>query len=328
MLNVGIISTWHVHTRDYVAQLKNHGKVNICALWDEDPQKGRDIAAEWKVDFEENFEAFINRKDFSAVICNAPTTMHFDLLLKSAEAGKHIFTEKLLTVTTQDAEQLAEKIRRAGIIFTISLPLRCNAAILYIKELVDSGTLGRISGARFRRSHGGVSDAWLPEYWFDTSMTGGGAMMDLGAHPVYILSFLFGPPVRVTGLLTQPFGSSSDENAIGLAEFKDGILGTMETAFLTYGVPDLLEVYGTEGSVFMEGPDLRVRTKSLDALSFNDARPKALPAGRPSPVIQFAEACLNKTGSPEYLGIDDAVLMTRTIEAIYQSDKTGQTLRF
>jgi predicted dehydrogenase len=302
--------------------------VHIAALWDENPEKGREAAAVWKTDFEEDFDKFIARGDFSAVICNAPTTMHPSLLSGAAAAGKDIFTEKLLAVTAAEAEALAADIRKAGIIFTISLPLRGNPAVLYVKQLVDSGALGRITGARFRRSHSGVSDRWLPDYWYDTSLTGGGAMMDLGAHPVYVLSFLFGSPKRVFGMTTRPFGTSSDENAIGLAEFKDGILGTMETAFVTYGVPDLLEVYGVEGSVFMRGADLRVSTKSLDGLSFNNARPKSLPAARPAPILQFVDACISRSGSPEFLGLEDAVLMTRIIEAVYQSDRNGQSVCF
>ncbi|MDR0443163.1 MAG: Gfo/Idh/MocA family oxidoreductase [Treponema sp.] len=326
MLNVGLISTWHVHTKGYVQELQKSGKVHIAALWDENPGKGREAAGEWKADFEENFDAFISRKDFSAVICNAPTTMHPLLLSKAAAAGKDIFTEKLLAVTTTDAEALAQEFKKRGIIFTISLPFRGNPAILYVKQLVDSGALGRITAARCRLSHGGVSDGWLPDYWFDTSLTGGGAMMDLGAHPVYILSFLFGMPKRVSGMCTRPFGTSSDENAVGLAEFKDGILATMETAFITFGVPDILEVYGSEGSVFMQGGDLRLNTKAMDALSLNHSRPKTLPEARPSPILQFVEACINRSGTPEYLGPDDAVLMTRIIEAVYQSDNSGRTI--
>jgi predicted dehydrogenase len=253
--------------------------------------------------------------------------MHPALLCKAAAAGKDIFTEKLLAVTATEAEKLADDIRKAGVIFTISLPLRSNPAILYVKQLVDSGALGKVTGARFRRSHSGVSDRWLPDHWYDTSLTGGGAMMDLGAHPVYVLSFLFGAPKRLSGLTTRPLGTSSDENAIGLAEFKDGILGTMETAFVTYGVPDLLEVYGTEGSVFMRGADVRVNTKSLDGISYNDAKPKSLPPAKPSPVIQFVDACISRT-PPEHLGLDDGILMTRIVEAIYQSDKNGATIQF
>jgi predicted dehydrogenase len=328
MLTVGIISSWHVHAKDYVKELKESGKVELRALWDENPEKGRVTAAEWGVEFEPDYNRFIARNDFSAVICNSPTTMHGELLSKAAAAKKDIFTEKLLAATTAEAEKLSDTIRKAGVIFTISLPLRANPSILYIKKLVDEGVLGRVTGARFRRSHGGVSDHWLPDYWFDTSLTGGGAMMDLGAHPVYILSFLFGAPKRLSGLTTRPFNTSSDENAAAVAEFKDGILGIMETAFVTFGVPDLLEVYGTEGSVFMRGTDLRLTTKALDGLSLADAKPKALPPAKPSPIIQFADACINRSGSPEYLGLEDALMMTKMIEAVYNSDRNGQTVQF
>jgi predicted dehydrogenase len=328
MLNVGIVSAWHVHAKDYVRELKESGKVHFSALWDENPERGRAKAAEWGIEFEGDYDTFIARKDFGAVICTSPTTMHRELLCKAAEAKKDIFTEKLLAATSAEAEQIAAAIRRAGVIFTISLPLRADPRVLYIKKLVDEGALGRITGARFRRSHGGVSDHWLPDYWFDTSLTGGGAMMDLGAHPVYILSFLLGAPKRISGLTSNPFGTSSDENAAAIAEFKDGVLGIMETAFVTFGVPDLLEVYGTGGSVFMKGQELRVSAKNLEGLRFKDAAPETLPPGRSSPVIQFADACAGRLPSPEYLGLEDALIMTRMIEAVYQSDKTGKTVGF
>ena len=326
MLNIGVVSSWHVHAAGYVRELQESGKVHIAALWDENPEKGKTRAAEWKTVYEPDYDKFLARSDFSAVICNSPTNMHPELLIKAAQAKKDIFTEKLLAVSAAEAEKIAEEVRKAGVIFTISLPLRSNPAVLYVKQLVDSGSLGRVTGARFRRSHSGVSDKWLPEYWYDVSLTGGGAMMDLGAHPVYILAFLFGQPKRLSGLTTNPFGTSSDENAVAIAEFRDGILGIMETAFVTYGVPDLLEVYGTEASVFVQNGEVKVSSKSLDGLSFREARPKNLPPEKPSPILQFVDACINRSGSPAYLGLEDAVLMTRMIEGIYRSDRSGQTV--
>ena len=327
MLNVGLVSSWHVHAAGYVRELKESGKVNIAALWDENPEKGRAKAAEWKTEFEGDYDKFLARGDFSAVICNSPTTMHPLLLSKAAAAKKDIFTEKLLGVSTAEAEKLAQEIRKAGVIFTISLPLRSNPAILYVKELIDGGSLGRVTGARFRRSHSGVSDKWLPDHWYDVSLTGGGAMMDLGAHPVYVLAFLFGQPKRLSGLTSNIFGTTSDENAVAIAEFKDGILGIMETAFVTYGVPDLLEVYGTEASVFVQAGEVKVASKSLNGLSYKDARPKNLPPAKPLPILQFVDACINRSGSPEGLGLDDAVIMTRMIDAVYRSDQSGETIK-
>jgi predicted dehydrogenase len=328
MLNIGIISSWHVHAEGYVRELQASGKARMVALWDENADVGKNKAREWGVEFEADYDRFLARNDFSAVICNSPTTMHAPLLTKAAAAKKDVFTEKLIAVNSADAEKIAAAIRSAGVIFTISLPLRSSPAILYVKELVDTGKLGRVTGARFRRSHSGVSDHWLPDYWFDTRLTGGGAMMDLGAHPVYLMSFLFGTPKRLSGMTTKPFNTSSDENAVAIAEFKDGVLGIMETAFVTFGVPDLLEVYGTEGSVFVSGDAVRLSTKALAAAGASAAQPVHLPAAKPSPIIQFADACIARSGAPKYLGLDDALVMTKMIEAVYHSDTSGQTVTF
>ena len=328
MLNVGFVSAWHVHANGYANELISSGKVCIKAIWDEDEKRGAEWAEKRGAEFVPCYETFLNRKDFDAVICNAPTTMHPELLTKAAEAGKHIFTEKLLATNAAECEKLGEVIKKSGVIFTISLPLRSSPAMLYAKKLIDTGLLGKITGARMRRSHSGVSDDWLPEYWYDVSKTGGGAMMDLGAHPAYTLAFLFGEPVRVSGFMTNTYKTTSDENAVSLIEFKGGVVATCETAFVTYGVPDILEVYGTDGALFIRGDEIKISTRGMNGLGIRMASPDTLPPAKPSPLMQFVDACVNKTGTPEFLGPDDALVMTKIIEASYISDKSNKSVVF
>lgn len=325
MLRVGFISAWHVHADGYAKELQDSGKVEIKAIWDYDTERGKQWAEKFGAEFIADYDAFLGRSDIDAVICNSPTTMHPELLEKAAVAKKHIFTEKLLAVTTAECQKLSAAIESSGVTFTISLPLRADAKMLYAKKLVEEGGLGRVSGARMRRSHSGVSDNWLPQYWYDVAMTGGGAMMDLGAHPVYILSFLFGKPKRLSCLASNLYGTTSDENTIAVAEFEGGILGTCETAFVTYGVPDILEIYGTEGSLFIQGQEVRLVTKALKEQGVDSATPM-LPEKKPSPLLQFVDACLNGTGTPEYLGTGDALTMTAMIEAAYASENSGKTM--
>lgn len=325
MLNVGFVGVWHVHTDDYFRQLVSSGKANIVAVWDEDAETGKAWAEKHGVAFIADYDALLARKDIQAIICDAPTTQHLPLLEKAAAAGKHIFTEKLLATNTADGERLCKAIEGAGIVCTVSLPLLTTGRVQYIKKLIDDGRLGRVTGARMRRSHSGVSDKWLPPRWFDVNKSGGGAMMDLGAHPVYVLAHLLGKPVRVSGMMTNMFGTSSDENAIALVEFENGVLGTCETGFATFGVPDLLEVYGTEGSVFMRGTEMQVATKDMRQVGVSSAEPTALPENLPMPVVQFVDACLEGKPSPANLTVADALTMTRIIEAAYASDKDGAT---
>jgi len=246
--------------------------------------------------------------------------MHRELLVKAARAGKHVFTEKLLAATTEDALAIAAAIREAGVTFTVSLPLKGDPQVLYVKQLIEDGKLGTVTGARFRRSHNGVN--WLPKYWFDLSQSGGGALMDLGAHPVYVMAQLFGAPKRVTALMSELCGTGSDENCIAVAEFDGGVLATMETAFVTQGVPDLLEVYGTGGAVYKRGGELKQNIGD----GLEEVPAEALPPGREGPLSQFIQACLDGVAEPPGLGLEDGILMTRITEAAYKADQSGGTV--
>ena len=326
MLNIGILGVWHVHTDDYVRQARGSNLATIAAVWDEDPAEGLAWAKKNGVEFVPDLDALLARSDIGAVICNAPTTRHAQVLSKVAAAGKHIFTEKLLAHTEADALAIIQAVEKAGVICTVSLPLLGSAWVRYVKGLLDAGALGRVTGARMRRSHSGVSDGWLPERWFDVSRSGGGAMMDLGAHPVYVLSHLLGKPSRVTALMNNPYGTTSDENAIALVEFEGGVLATCETGFVTFGVPDILEVYGTEGAVFVRDGEVSVVNKGMQKVGVGASKPSRVPEAAKSPVVLFMEACLAGGPAPENLCPRDALDMTRIIASAYQANEKGITI--
>lgn len=320
MLNIGMISKWHVHATDYAKQVQQNPNAQITAVWDEDPTRGAEWAAELGVPFYADYSEFL-ASDIHAVVCDSPTTMHRELLVKAAQAGKHIFTEKLLACTNEDAEAIAAAVRAANVTFTISLPVKGFPQVQYIKQLIDSGKLGNVTGARFRRSHNGVSGNWLPERWFNVEESGGGAMMDLGAHPVYVIADLLGEPSRVAAMMTNLCGSTSDENAIVLGEFPGGALATMETAFVTSGVPDMLEVYGTEGSVFFRWNEVVQNLGDGPEEVDEDDMPT-----RFDPMTCFIKACLAAEKEVLGLGLDDALVMTRIMVAAYAT--CGGATRF
>ncbi|MCL2867074.1 MAG: Gfo/Idh/MocA family oxidoreductase, partial [Clostridia bacterium] len=200
MLNLGILGVWHVHTDDYAQQTLKSGLAALKTVWDADEQAGRACADKYGLTFIKDLDAFLTDPAIDAVICCSPTTFHQTALVKAARAGKHIFTEKLLADTSAQAEVIEQAVQQASIRCAVSMPLLSSAWYQYVKQMVNNGRLGRVTGARMRRSHSGVSDKWLPARWYDVSLSGGGAMMDLGAHPVYVLADLFGKPARVTGL--------------------------------------------------------------------------------------------------------------------------------
>lgn len=320
MLNVAMLSKWHVHAPGYANQLKNSGKVNIKAVWDDNVERGSAWAAELGADFEADLAKLLTRDDIDAVFCDAPTTAHKDIIIAAAKAGKHIFTEKALCPTVADCLEVKKAVEEAGVIFTISFPERFYPCFILAKQLIAANAFGKISTIRRRKAHSGVSGHWLPEYWFEEKDAAGGAMMDLGCHPMYDLAYFGGKVKRITGMFNSPLGTKVDENAVSIMEFENGIIGISETGFMSYASPDVLEIYGTEGTLICHGNDVKLRSARI-APFINDWIKPTMPQPGQAPILQFVDACINKTAAPALCTIDDAIDLTRLLENAYKGDR-------
>ena len=319
MVKVAMLSKWHVHAGGYAGMLKNSGKAEIVAVWDDDVQRGEAWAKELGAEFIADLDALLARDDIEAVICDAPTTAHRDILVKAAKAGKHIFTEKALAPTVAECLDVKKAVEESGVTFVISYPQRGRPCVQFAKKMIDEGAFGKITLVRTRDAHNGVSGNWLPDYWFDKNAAAGGAMMDLGCHPMYLLAWFLGKPKRVTGMFTAPYGKPVDENAVAIAEFADGALGVAETGFISAGSPQTVEIYGTEGSMIAHGEDVTFQSAKYNDIHRGAFKP-TLPEGKPAPIMQFIDAVAAGTGSPEGLGIDDAIALTELLENAYKGD--------
>lgn len=325
MLRVAMLSKWHVHAAGYARDIMSTGKAEIVAVWDENIQRGKDWAQDLNVNFEADLDTLLARKDIDAVICCTPTTMHDEVLVKAANAGKHIFTEKALSTTVEGCKRISDAVKTNGVTFTISYPQLFNKSTKFIKSYIDSGKLGTVTTVRIRNAHSGVSNGWLPEYWFEEKDAGGGAMMDLGCHPMYQLAALCGKPKRISALFNSPLGSKVDENAVSIIEFENGIIGISETGFDSFSSPHRIEVYGTEGTIIEQDWKLSIRTRESSETCEGFYEPKA-EDNDASPIEKFINACIDGTGTPDGLDLDAAIALTQLLENAYISNRTNTTV--
>lgn len=327
MLKVAMLSKWHVHAEGYARELLKTEKVEITAVWDENPERGAEWAERLGCDFEADLDKLLARSDVDAVCCNAPTTMHTDVLIRAAKAGKHIFTEKTLACTVAECRKIEKAVNESGVTFVISFPHKAWSVVKFAKEHIENGDFGRVTNVRIRNAHNGVSGKWLPEYWFVKEDCAGGAMMDLGCHPMYLLAYLCGKPVKVTGIANSVLGTPVDENAISVIEFENGAIGVSETSFLAFSSPYTIEIHGTDGILLWQsGGELKYKTTETAKLNSGFITPDRLPEEDEKPIVRFVDACLDGTGSPEGLGMSDAIDLARLLENSYISYETGKTV--
>ena len=317
-MKVAMLGTWHVHAPEYAESINKDPRAELVAIWDSDPEKGIAFAKEHGGKYVEDIEEILKDSEIDSVAVCTATNEHYDVIIKAAEAGKNIFTEKVLAFTTAEAQDIKNAIDGAGKKFTISYPHRTWPKLRFAKETLESGKLGQITYARVRNVHNGASAGWLPPHFYDKAQCGGGAMMDLGAHPMYTLGWLLGEPKSILSMFTQVMGKGVEDNAVSVIEFADGAIGVSETGFVSQDNLYTLEISGTKGALMIHGDDV---TYCCDETGNKWQAAETLPEEQKLPIYQWVDAVNDGTKAP--FGTDEAVMLTKFMEGAYKSFESG-----
>ena len=312
MINVALVGTWHVHFDGYARDIAKKENCKITCVWSESAEEGMAAAEKYSCKYVADYDALLARKDVDAVQVCTSTKLHKEIMIKAANAGKHIFTEKVLCFTEKDALEVADAVKKNNVKFCISFPWRSRGDFNWIKQAVDSKLIGDVSYFRMRNAHSGASNHWLPASFYDADACGGGAMMDLGAHSMYTLNWIMGVPVKASSAFTHVMVDSVEDNAVTLLTYENGAVGVSETGFVTDNNPFEIEVAGTKGTILCGG--------FMDKTCYNIGEgwvfPR-IPEGLPSPMDMWVNAIEN--GGEISCGIDDAVALSRTMEMAYSN---------
>lgn len=328
ILKVAMLSKWHVHAKDYAQQLKVLDNVKITAVWDEDKERGVEWAKDLCVDYEADLNALLHREDVDAVVVNAPTNLHANIMVEAANMGKHIFTEKVMALNVNECRQIAEAVRKSGVKFCISFPHRTQPHNLFAKKVAEEKLIGDITLLRVRNAHNGAIDNWLPHHFYDAKACGGGAMIDLGAHPMYLSRWILGKPYCITSMFNHFTDRTVEDNAVCVIEYENKALAIVETGFVTPNSPFALEMYGTEGSVLIGGPENSVKfiAKKVETTIKGWITPSKFPDPLPSPIKQWVRGI--QEGTEIYFGLEEGTQLTELMEAAYISYREKRQVRF
>ncbi len=334
-IGVALLSFAHVHADGYAQQAASIPDLEIVAIWDEDPQRGRDKAEQRGVPFYEDLNAVLALEEVQGVICSAPTSMHREILIAAAQAGKHIFTEKSLTITIEDATDVMRAVEDAGIKFMISLPSRVRPEILFAKQVLNDGLLGQVTTMRARIAHMAALDHWFHDgsAWFaDEKQSGGGAFFDLGCHRVDVMRWFLGEPVTVVAVkqnTTEVY--DIDDNMAAIVRFRSGALGILDVSWVHRHGPNPLEIYGTEGFLSIDaspnGPRIQLQSNRVNAGHMEGyIIPTKLPQALPSLMDQWVSAIKDNTSCT--VNIYDAWALVQMLDNCYKAAREGREIQF
>ena len=313
-MKTAICGAWHVHASDYTRSALERTDTEVVGFFEQD-EKLRAAFSEKYPDILafSSFEELL-ASDAKSVICCTSSDTHCEYMVRAAQAKKDIFTEKVLALTSEECERVKNAVKENGVRFAISFPRKYDGGIRRVKEIVDSGELGKINYVRFRNCHGGSVYNWLPEHFFSKKQCGGGAMIDLGAHGMYVIDWLLGLPEKYTSAFTvrdsNPKNTDRlEDNAVTVMTYKDGTIAINETGFVSYADPMSLEVSGDKGYCRWAA-GLNVIKSTVQT----ERKPVTV---EELPKTEYPIDIFLSGKDPDGCGIDHAVNLTKMMEGAY-----------
>lgn len=256
--------------------------------------------------YETDWRRLVDRDDIDVIDITAPSNAHHEIAIAAARAGKHVFCEKPLALTLDDARGMADAVRKTGVTGQIGFNYRFAPAIQMAHQLIASGRLGTIYHFRGQYLQDFIVDPQFPRVWrLDRSVCGSGALGDIGAHLIDLARYLVGDIREVSGMSRtfireRPLPSamtglsaSADETRRGVVDVDDatsfvfgftgGAMGTIEATRFAQGNKNGMsfEINGSKGS-------LRFHFERMNELEWYDAADPQTESG--FRVIQCTEA--------------------------------------
>lgn len=249
MLGTGLIADFYTQT---LHRQRRRDRVGI--VYSRSAERGEAFARRWDIPRSTtSLEKAVNDSDSDVVIIGLPNHLHEEAVGLAVSAGKSVLCTKPLARTAEEAARILAQVEEAGVFAGYLEDLCYTPKTLKAIAAVRDGALGEITWVRSRESHPGPHSAW---FW-DGSLTGGGAIIDLGCHCIEIIRNFVGKgnrPVEVmchTDTFVHPI--EDEDNAIGLVRFESGAIGQFEVSWTFRGGMDLRdEVAGTEGSLRLD----------------------------------------------------------------------------
>lgn len=237
-------------------------------------------------------ELFRDELDF--VLIASQSNAHADQVVAAAEAGCHIFCEKPIALSLEDADRMIEATERAGVITAVNYIMRFNFGFVRIKEMTERGEFGELLSITHAKTRGyGLYGAGARHRAVVEPEESGGWAVHHACHELDYLYWMGGPIQRVYGALqsTVP-GGQSEEVILGLVEFESGAIGSIGDSVC--GIRDhYTRLIGSKASLVMTGENETTECRFRREGSEADERLELEDRKRPGNGLDHFFECLN-----------------------------------
>lgn len=233
------------------ASVDRNPRTQLVAVADLDESRARQVADRSGAEAFGDYHELLERKEIAAVIISTPVHLHAEVALAAFRVGKSVLCEKPLTNSLESGREVLRAAVDAGTALAVGFNHRYYPAMRYLKAAVDDGRIGDLDHLRVFGGHDGLPN--LKARWmYESSLSGGGAMMDVGLHMTDLARFVLGEITEVYGVTAEDTWKvpGSEDRALAMFKSASGICATYEATWNEWkGYRVSLEAYGRLGMV-------------------------------------------------------------------------------
>jgi predicted dehydrogenase len=234
----------------HLANLKSLGVDQLMAV-DPDESRRQEVVSLFGLEAFAGLDSALQRSPHAVLICT-PNSMHLQGAMAAARAGCHLFIEKPLSHTLNGVEGLIQEVEKKGLVTFIGCNFKFHPSFLKMKEIIDSGVLGRILSVRCQ--FGQYLPDWHP--WEDYRKTysarsdlGGGILLD--SHEFDYMQWYLGPVDKVFCMASKLSNLEIDteDTAAVLLKFKSGTIAQIHLDYTQRAYQRSYEFFGENGTL-------------------------------------------------------------------------------
>ena len=313
----------------HLAAIRSNPEIELCAVCDTNEAVKASIPD--GVPFYTDYKALCAEAKPDCVHICLPHYLHFSVSQYFAGQGVHVFCEKPVAMTPEEAEQFAAmEAAHPELKIGICLQNRLNETTETLKALLESGEYGKITGCRGFVPWQRVKGYYEEQPWRgQMQYAGGGCMINQSVHTLDLLYYLCGDIARLHATVNQllEYGIEVEDTVVARLEFANGANGVFFATNANYTNESVQIRVATEKAVFHIEDDMLVRILpdgSREKLCENEKMPGAkfyFGASHSKLVAKFYRAIEQDTD--DYIHVRDAVMSIRLIDAICRSSKAN-----
>ena len=315
--------------------------------------------------YTDNEDDIINDPNIDAIDVCTPNIYHYTTVKKAILAGKHVYCEKPLSVTYDEARELAALAKEKKVKAQIVFNNRFISSVIRAKQIVENGEIGNILSFEGKYLHSSATDVNKNAGWKQNkNICGGGVLFDLGSHIIDLIYYICGEfdsvmgksqiayPIR-KGMNGEDWETNADEAFFMIAKLKCGAIGTIEVSKLTVGANDDLSfrISGEDGAIrfdLMNPNFLEFYTNERRGGSYGGERgftkiecvnrydaPGGIFPGIKAPIgwlrghvgsfFAFCDSVINNKRVSP--SFDDGAYVQKIMECAYKSDRRGKEIK-